>query len=54
MKKIINAGKYDIIIEKNSLCSFGEYVKTALGTNNAKLLIVSDDRVYSLYGDRTR
>ena len=54
MKKIINAGKYDIIIEKNSLCSFGEYVKTALGTTGAKLLIVSDDRVYNLYGDRTR
>ena len=48
MKKIINAGKYDIIIEKNSLCSFGEYVKTALGTTIAKLLSVSEVSVYSM------
>lgn len=52
MKTTIDAGSYKIVVEKNSLGSFGECVKDELGLCRA--LIVSDDRVYSIYGDRVR
>ncbi|MGN1409538.1 MAG: 3-dehydroquinate synthase [Eubacteriales bacterium] len=52
MKTTIDAGSYKIVVEKNSLDSFGEQVKNELGVCRA--LIVSDDRIHSLYGERTR
>ena len=52
MKNTIETKNYNIIIEKNSLDKIGEYARAAVGACRA--LIVADDRVYSLYGERVR
>lgn len=54
MKTTVKASSYDIVIEKNSIESFGEYVRSALGSNDSVLLIVADDNVHALYGDTVR
>ena len=45
----INAGNYNIIIERNSLSHIGEYTAEALGIRGSKFLLISDDTVYNLY-----
>lgn len=50
--KVKTSTEYEIIIGKSFLDSVGEYVKSVCLGKNA--LIVSDDTVYSLYGERVK
>ncbi len=52
MINTINAGRYNIVIEKNSLAKFGEYLKNEIGVCRA--LIAADDRVYAIYAEAAR
>ncbi len=47
----LSAKTYDIVIENGALARAEEIVRDALGEKNRRLLIVSDDNVYPLYGE---
>ncbi len=51
-KKVIDAGSYRIAVERNTVGSFGEYLRDEAGL--CRVLLVSDDRVYSIYGKKVR
>ncbi len=51
-KKVIDAGGYRIVVERNSAGSFGEYLRDEVGL--CRVLLVADDRVYSIYGKKVR
>ncbi len=51
-KKVIDAGSYKIVIKRNSVGSFGEYLRDEAGL--CRVMLVSDDMVYSIYGKKVR
>lgn len=48
----IDAGKYEIVIERGALSKVGEYAAAAM--KPCRAVIVSDDNVYPLYADRVK
>lgn len=48
----IDAGKYEIVIERGALSKVGEYASSAVKPCHA--VIVSDDNVYPIYGERVK
>lgn len=48
--KVNTASSYDVIIDKGILESCGEYIKKS-SNNLSKIALISDDKVFGLYGD---
>lgn len=48
----IDAGKYEIVIERGALSKVGEYAASAI--KPCRAVIVSDDNVYPIYGERVK